>query len=119
MSASPCRYKGLSLSRKAFRFLRSVADLITASTHAATIGTQGAAGALGAVQWMLMAAHIFWDNMFFATHPIVVRCRSQSSCMAARLHLSILRPAVPCFHASSCTGPGRTAGVNPELETPQ
>jgi hypothetical protein len=31
-------------------------------------------GVLGAVQWALMAGHIFWDNMFFCTHPIVVRC---------------------------------------------
>jgi len=30
-------------------------------------------GVLGTVQWLLMSVHIFWDNMFFCTHPIVVR----------------------------------------------
>ena len=34
------RYKGLSLSRKAFRCLRSIADLLTAAGKAATIGAK-------------------------------------------------------------------------------
>ena len=67
------RYKGLSLSRKAFRCLRSLADLVTAAGKAATISTKPVPGVLGTVQWLLMSVHIFWDNMFFCTHPIVVR----------------------------------------------
>ena len=67
------RYKGLSLSRKAFRCLRSLADLVTAAGKAATISAKPVPGMLGTVQWLLMSVHIFWDNMFFCTHPIVVR----------------------------------------------
>jgi len=64
-------YKGLSLSRKAFRSFRSLADLLTAATKARTIAEKPVAGVLGTLQWVLLSVHIFWDNMFFLTHPIV------------------------------------------------
>ena len=95
-----CRYKGLSLSRKAFRFLRSFADLVTASTHAATIGAKGVPGMLGTLQWVLMAAHIFWDNMFFATHPIVVR---RLPCAVPRSNSGDDRRPTPLHHPHPLT----------------
>jgi hypothetical protein len=87
------RYKGLSLSRKAFRCLRSLADLVTAAGKAAVISAKPVPGVLGTVQWLLMSVHIFWDNMFFCTHPIVVR-RSRPSCLRAFVAAYPLTPLV-------------------------
>ena len=66
-------YKGLSLSRKAFRCCRSLADLHKMHSHLATWLQQPSklTGLLASVQWAFMAGHIFWDNMFFCTHPLV------------------------------------------------
>lgn len=65
-------YKQLSLSRKAFRFLRSFADLHAAlSQYRAACVDLNLQNMLGILHWALMAVHIFWDNMMFCTHPSV------------------------------------------------
>eukprot|EP01051_Picozoa_sp_SAG22_P013885 SAG22_NODE_1613_length_3995_cov_4.374230_1_plen_125_part_00 len=70
-------YKGLSLARKAFRGFRYLADLRVAwqaaceALRSGLSGSRRLSGALRTVQWVLMAGHIFWDNMMFLSHPIV------------------------------------------------
>mmetsp|Transcript_95379 Transcript_95379/g.165657 ORF Transcript_95379/g.165657 Transcript_95379/m.165657 type:complete len:276 (+) Transcript_95379:71-898(+) len=65
-------YKQLSLSRKAFRFLRSFADLHAAlNQYRAVCMDRDVTSLLGILHWALMAVHIFWDNMMFCTHPSV------------------------------------------------
>lgn len=69
-------YMQLSLSRKAFRAFRWLADTRAALEHfqaASRRGVQGGGASryFSALHWLLMAVHIFWDNMFFYTHHSV------------------------------------------------
>mmetsp|Transcript_102283 Transcript_102283/g.298259 ORF Transcript_102283/g.298259 Transcript_102283/m.298259 type:complete len:260 (-) Transcript_102283:47-826(-) len=66
-------YAQLSLSRKAFRAFRWSADLKLAIDHFLAFlgGSSDVVNGLSALQWLLMAMHIFWDNMFFFTHSAV------------------------------------------------
>mmetsp|Transcript_123368 Transcript_123368/g.343612 ORF Transcript_123368/g.343612 Transcript_123368/m.343612 type:complete len:207 (-) Transcript_123368:210-830(-) len=66
-------YMQLSLSRKAFRAFRWLADVKKAIDHLreSLRETSDVVDKLSALQWFLMAVHIFWDNMFFHTHSTV------------------------------------------------